>query len=109
METLKNHHVIFLPDASPMLAEVVYDYDKWQRRSPQERDWLTGLLHNYQVGEDWQREDSMRDVCFTPEEIKSFSSHLLVVGDRGLPLWYGPVVAVAKALNLIMVALWLIP
>ena len=91
MENLNNHNVLFLPDSTPVLAEVIYDYDKWQARSPEERDRLTTLLHDYHVGEDWQKEDSMEDISFTDEEIRAFSSHILVDGDNGLPEWYKPV------------------
>ena len=99
MEDLRDHNVVFLPDSTPILFEVVYDYDKWQSRSPQERDHLTRLLHDYQVGEDWEKEDSMQDISFSDKEIKSFSSHILVDGDDGLPQWYKPASRVAKTLN----------
>jgi len=46
------------------------------------------MLHDADVGEDWWEEDTWSDVSFTREEIQSFSGHILVPGDDGLPEWY---------------------
>jgi hypothetical protein len=88
INSLQQYEVQFLPDDSFILAEVSSQFETWQQRSPQQRATLTQMLHDAEVGEDWWEEDTWSDVSFTREEIQSFSGHILVAGDDGLPEWY---------------------
>jgi hypothetical protein len=88
IDSLQQLDMLYLPDGSAILAEVANNDDSWSQRSPQERETLTRLVHDYEVGEDWQEGDSWADVSFTKEEIIDFSRHILVEGDNGLPEWY---------------------
>ena len=88
MQTLSQHAIVYLEDATPLLEETLTDYPTWSARSPQQKAELTRLVHDYAVGEGWEEEDSWADVSFTAEEIKAFSMHVLVAGDNGLPEWY---------------------
>ncbi len=91
MQTLSQHAMVYLEDGTPMLEEVLMGGATWSGRTSEEKEALTRLLHDYDVGEDWDQEDSWADVSFTAEEIRSFSAHVLVPGDNGLPEWYAPV------------------
>ena len=90
MDSLQQHDTLYLPDGSPILAEVASNAGAWRQRSPQERGALTRLLHDYAVGEDWAEGDTWSDVSFSHEEIRLFSQHILVAGDNGLPEWLSP-------------------
>ena len=88
MNDLRNHDLVYLNDDTPVLQEVISDFPTWQGRSPEERNQLTHLLHDYAVGEDWAEGDSWSDVSFSKEEIQRFSAHIRVACDNGLPEWY---------------------
>src|SRR5689334_15246717 len=88
MNDLREHHIVYLDDATPLLQEVISDLPAWQGRSQEEREKLIHLVHDYAVGEDWAEGDTWADVSFTKDEIHSFSQHILVEGDNGLPEWY---------------------
>lgn len=88
MNTLKDHDILYLEDDSPILGEVVNDYETWAKRSPEEKDQLTKMLHDLSVGDDWDEVDTWADVNFSEEEVMAFSAHIHVAGDTGEPEWY---------------------
>ena len=82
------YSIIWLENDTLIPEEVLTDETSWEKRSSQEKEQIIGELHDQALGEDWDKADTWADVTFSDEEIKAFSSHILVQGDNGEPEWY---------------------